>query len=90
MEVLQNHPNSQNNVVEDDDPPTLSLETLMALKGFLAKQNRSLVIEPKLEPTKVVLLVKDWMLSQFWYDRETTETVAHEVLTLCYGSQISI
>ena len=63
MEELQNHSNSQNNVVEDDDLPTLSLETLMALKGFLAKQNRSLVIEPKLEPTKVVLLVEDWMLS---------------------------
>ena len=61
MEVLQNHPNYQINVVEYDDPPTLSLETLMALKGFLAEQNRSLVTEPKLEPTKVVLLVEDWI-----------------------------
>ncbi|GMY14358.1 EEF1A lysine methyltransferase 1 isoform X2 [Fagus crenata] len=91
MEELQkqDHPNSQNDVVDDndDDSPKLSLETLAALKEFLTEQNRSLVAEPEPEPAEVALVTEDWRLSQFWYDRKTAETVAHEVLTLCQGSQ---
>jgi hypothetical protein len=92
MEELRDHPNPQNDVVasDDDDPPVLSSETLSALKEFLAQQNRSLVVEPDPdnvengeEQEEVALVSEDWRLSQFWYDRETAETVAREVLTLC-------
>ncbi|PWA54985.1 DNA methylase, N-6 adenine-specific, conserved site-containing protein [Artemisia annua] len=31
---------------------------------------------------KVALVKEDWGLSQFWYDRETAETMAHEVHAL--------
>ena len=37
----------------------------MALKEFLAEQNRSLVIETKLEPMEVALVAEDWILRQF-------------------------
>jgi hypothetical protein len=93
MEELRDHPNPQNDVVasDDDDPPMLSSETLSALKEFLAQQNRSLVVEPdpdnvengEEQEEEVALVSEDWRLSQFWYDRETAETVAREVLTLC-------
>ncbi|KAK6152206.1 hypothetical protein DH2020_014841 [Rehmannia glutinosa] len=29
------------------------------------------------------LVAEDWRLSQFWYDRQTAETIAAEVATLC-------
>jgi hypothetical protein len=93
MEELRDHPNPQNDVVasDDDEPPMLSSETLSALKEFLAQQNRSLVVEPdpdnvengEEQEEEVALVSEDWRLSQFWYDRETAETVAREVLTLC-------
>lgn len=92
-EELKNNPitNSQNGVVADDDTPTLSLETLAALKEFLAEQNGPPVnAEPEEEEEKekeVALVTEDWRLSQFWYDRDTAETVAHEVLTLTQPSQ---
>jgi uncharacterized protein YecE (DUF72 family) len=93
MEDLRDHPNPQNDVVEadDDDPPMLSSETLSALKEFLAQQNRSLGVEPDPDNVEngeeeVALVAEDWRLSQFWYDRETAETVAREVLTLCQPS----
>lgn len=96
MEDLRDHPNPQNDVVDadDDDPPMLSSETLSALKEFLAQQNRSLGVAPdpdnvengEVEEEEVALVAEDWRLSQFWYDRETAETVAREVLTLCQPS----
>ena len=93
-EELKNNPitSSQNGVVvddEDDDTPTLSSETLAALKEFLAEQNGPPVnAEDEEEKEKEVALVtEDWRLSQFWYDRDTAETVAHEVLTLSQSSQ---
>ncbi|KAK9986558.1 hypothetical protein SO802_031509 [Lithocarpus litseifolius] len=92
-EELKNNPitNSQNGVVvddEDDDTPTLSSETLAALKEFLAEQNGPPVnAEPEEKEKEVALVTEDWRLSQFWYDRDTAETVAHEVLTLSQPSQ---
>ena len=94
-EELKNNPitNSHNGVVvddEDDDTPTLSLETLAALKEFLAEQNGPPVNaepEEKEKEKEVALMTEDWRLSQFWYDRDTAETVAHEVLTLSQPSQ---
>jgi hypothetical protein len=92
MEELRDHSNPQNDGVaaDDEDPPMLSSETLSALKEFLAQQNRSLGVEPDPDNVEngeeVALVAEDWKLSQFWYDRETAETVAREVLTLCQPS----
>ncbi|XP_059646517.1 uncharacterized protein LOC132293179 [Cornus florida] len=75
---------------DDDDPPMLSSQALEALKDFLTEQNQNLVSNDGaavdgggLDEEEVALVSEDWRLSQFWYDRETAETVAKEVLTLC-------
>ncbi|KAG2683212.1 hypothetical protein I3760_10G021900 [Carya illinoinensis] len=94
MEELRNYPDSHKDVVDDDLPPMLSSETLAALREFLAEQNRSLGVDPDMDnegasegkEKEVALLAEDWRMSQFWYDRETAETVALEVLTLCEAS----
>lgn len=77
----------QNNVVEDDDPPMLSTNAIEALKEFLAEQNHSTIQESSAEVKEEegALVTEDWRLSQFWYDRETAETLAKEVLTLCHS-----
>ncbi|KAE9465684.1 hypothetical protein C3L33_02397, partial [Rhododendron williamsianum] len=38
--------------------------------------------------SEVALLAEDWRLSQFWYDPDTAETVAREVLSLCGPSSL--
>ncbi|GFY98016.1 nucleic acid binding / methyltransferase [Actinidia rufa] len=69
---------------DDDDPPMLSAQALEALKEFLADQNRGLVAAAAAsEEEEVSLVAEDWRLSQFWYDRDTAETVAKEILSLC-------
>lgn len=74
---------------EDDDPPMLSSQALEALKELLAEQNRTLLsdsgtsVGDKASEDAVALVTEDWRLSQFWYDRETAETVAKEVHALC-------
>lgn len=82
------NPLQQNDAaVYDDDIPQLSSHALEALREFIAEQNRTLVEassgEQPEEEEEVALVAEDWRLSQFWYDRETAETVAREVLTLC-------
>lgn len=72
---------------DEDDTPTLSSHALEALREFLSDQNRSIVGDidgaTAAEDEKAVALVtEDWRLSQFWYDRETAETVASEVHAL--------
>ncbi|KVI00044.1 DNA methylase, N-6 adenine-specific, conserved site-containing protein [Cynara cardunculus var. scolymus] len=72
---------------DDDDTPMLSSHALEALREFLSEQNSSLTADNDgatvAEEDKVVALVtEDWRLSQFWYDRETAETVAREVHAL--------
>ena len=84
-------------LAEDDDEgiPTLSAHALEALKEFLAEQNRALGTDDSAaigsgapaDEEKVELVSEDWSLSQFWYDQETAETVANEVLTLCESLQ---
>ncbi|XP_022925564.1 EEF1A lysine methyltransferase 1 [Cucurbita moschata] len=71
----------------DDDPPLLSSHALAALKEFLDEQAQT---QPDVhlesgvsEDSEVTLVTEDWRLSQFWYDRDTAETVTNEVLTLC-------
>ncbi|KAL2456765.1 methyltransferase [Forsythia ovata] len=74
----------QNDIVIDDgsdDPPILSSQALEALKEFLAEQNRTVAEAPPEE--EVALVKEDWRLSQFWYDRDTAETIAREVIMLC-------
>ncbi|KAG6604311.1 EEF1A lysine methyltransferase 1, partial [Cucurbita argyrosperma subsp. argyrosperma] len=72
---------------DDDDPPLLSSHALAALKEFLDEQAQT---QPDVhlesgvsEDSEVALVTEDWRLSQFWYDRDTAETVTNEVLTLC-------
>lgn len=75
-------------VVEDDEPPTLSLQALAALKEFMAEQNGETAAEASTEvenDAEVALVSEDWRLSQFWYDRETAETVAKEVIALSHS-----
>lgn len=69
---------------DKEDPPTLSSQALAALREFLTEQNHSVTADYSSSPSSSVALVsEDWRLSQFWYDPDTAETVAHEVLTLC-------
>ncbi|KAF5747747.1 N(6)-adenine-specific DNA methyltransferase 2 [Tripterygium wilfordii] len=75
---------------EDDDPPMLSSNTLAALKEFLAEQNQehsNSTVETEgggvaKSGEAVALVTEDWRLSQFWYDPETAETIAREVIAL--------
>ena len=73
---------------DDDDPPTLSLHTLAALKEFLQQQqpitDQTAQTDGEGSETgeKVALIAEDWRLSQFWYDQLTAETVANEVHAL--------
>nr|GEZ71767.1 protein-lysine N-methyltransferase N6AMT2 [Tanacetum cinerariifolium] len=69
-------------VANDDDSPSLSAHTLAALKQFLSEQNTSLADGGAATEEEVALVTEDWRLSQFWYDRETAETVAREVHAL--------
>ncbi|KAJ0817793.1 putative DNA methylase, N-6 adenine-specific, methyltransferase EEF1AKMT1/ZCCHC4 [Helianthus annuus] len=70
----------------DDDTPMLSAHALEALKEFLSEQNGSVAADndgaTAAEEKEVALVTEDWRLSQFWYDRETAETVAREVHAL--------
>lgn len=72
--------------LEDDDPLVLSSQALAALQEFLADQNKTDTITPPPSTVdggdKVELVTEDWRLSQFWYEPETAETVAEEVVTL--------
>ncbi|VYS60789.1 unnamed protein product [Arabidopsis thaliana] len=74
---------------DDDDPLVLSSQALAALREFLADQNKTVASTPPAssvaggeESDKVELVTEDWRLSQFWYEPETAETVAEEVVTL--------
>ncbi|KAG0503674.1 hypothetical protein HPP92_003746 [Vanilla planifolia] len=60
---------------EDDDQPMLSKHALQALKEFLNEQN----LETLASSEEVELIAEDWRLSQFWYNRETAETIVEEI-----------
>lgn len=71
---------------EDDDPPMLSSQAIEALRELLAEQNRTIDTDTgatAVAGDDVALLTEDWRMSQFWYDRETAESVAKEVHALC-------
>lgn len=70
---------------DEDDPPLLSARALEALKEFLDEQKQRFSHgeeEEEEEKEAVSLVSEDWRLSQFWYDRETAETVATELKNL--------
>lgn len=59
----------------------LTSQALAALLKFLSDQNKTVAGEDDSDK-KVELVPEDWRLSQFWYEPETAETVAEEVVTL--------
>lgn len=83
MELSREETPQNDTLIDDDgdDTPMLSSQALEALKEFLAEQNRLVVEAPQEE--EVALVAEDWRLSQFWYDRDTAETIAREVIILC-------
>ncbi|XP_058204331.1 uncharacterized protein LOC131318517 [Rhododendron vialii] len=87
MEEVRDEPGPHSSLTEriddDDDQPTLSAQALEALREFFREQNRAPVADDDTSSSEVALLAEDWRLSQFWYDRDTAETVAREVLSLC-------
>lgn len=83
--IPNTHPHSLQEE-EDDDPPMLSSQAIEALRELLAEQNRTIDADSgaaAVAGEDVALLTEDWRMSQFWYDRETAETVAKEVHALC-------
>lgn len=84
---LSNHQDDVVPAAADDDPPSLSLQALEALKEFLAEQSQPLpdtAAESRAaDSVAPALISEDWRLSQFWYDPHTAETLAQEVLILC-------
>ncbi|XVF55942.1 hypothetical protein PTKIN_Ptkin06aG0076000 [Pterospermum kingtungense] len=91
---LRTHKKDVANDSDDDDPPALSFHALAALKEFLQEQSQSLAnhetVETEGEGSEVALVTEDWRLSQFWYDPETAQTVAQEVLHLCSDSNYKV
>lgn len=83
---------------EDDDPPTLSPYALEALQQFIASQSISKTQEEKEadenDEDAMPLLPEDWRMSQFWYSPQTAITVSSEVSSLlsqftCDGSDVA-
>ncbi|CAF0948200.1 unnamed protein product [Brachionus calyciflorus] len=67
--MISNKIRVDNNLSEDDDDvPQLSIETLKTLQEFYAETEAQ---EKKIN--------ENWKLSQFWYDKRTSETLAKEV-----------
>lgn len=68
----------------DDDGTTLRADTLAALQEFLLEQKlQKAREEAEAEDTNPTLATsEDWELSQFWYDEETSVSLATELVTL--------
>ncbi|XP_047318839.1 EEF1A lysine methyltransferase 1 [Impatiens glandulifera] len=86
MEAVEEARETITPVEDDDDLPTLSSHTLEALKQFLSEQTQVQVDDDansaQVNDKEVSLVTENWNLSQFWYDQETAETIAKEVLHL--------
>ena len=86
---------------EDDDVPQLSAETLKALQEFYAESQASLenlkedwvrdreifFLQINKNNNFVSFLNNLKQLSQFWYDKNTSETLTKEVLTSAFESK---
>ncbi|XP_072021955.1 EEF1A lysine methyltransferase 1-like [Amphiura filiformis] len=68
----------------DDDAPQLSAHALAALQEFYAEQSEKVNEEQQAmedgQASKTGIIQEDWQLSQFWYDEQTSEVLAKEVL----------
>lgn len=71
---------------EDDDPLVLSSHTLAALQEFLTEQKQN---QNQSSEEEVPLVSENWNLSQFWYNKDTAETIAKEILHLCTSTSSS-
>lgn len=68
---------------DEDDTPMLSSLTMEALREFLSEQKLSIQQENEEEEEERVKLVSEnWNLSQFWYQKETAETISEEIVSI--------
>ncbi|CAH0546014.1 unnamed protein product [Brassicogethes aeneus] len=70
-------------VVEDDDVPALSAETFLVLQDFYNEQaEKDKRLKQAVDDNLLdsVEIEEDWQLSQFWYDDNTINTLAHIAL----------
>jgi EEF1A lysine methyltransferase 1 len=70
-------------IEDDDDVPALSAHALEALREFIMEQRDK---AGNGEDGEVELVPEDWRLSQFWYDRRTSETLVEEIRFLSTSS----
>ena len=71
---------------DNDDVPTLSAETFAALQQFYKEEDEreSIKLSTKDNPAicDMSSFNEDWNLSQFWYDDQTSETLARECVRI--------
>jgi hypothetical protein len=83
---------------DDNDVPQLSASTLAALQHFLREQESEQehekeddAVDGQDNASESYEMVKEnWGMSQFWYDTDTSKTVADELRHLTAGSQLPI
>ena len=72
---------------DDDDAPQLSAETFAALKEFYQEEDQREAMKNSAAPDEdIEAFSEDWNLSQFWYDRDTSEILAKECVRVA-GAQ---
>ncbi|CAB0033948.1 unnamed protein product [Trichogramma brassicae] len=69
----------------DDDVPTLSAETLLALQQFYDERNEQIEkfnLDVK-NATTEIKFEENWQLSQFWYDETTIRELSQACINAC-------
>ncbi|XP_065349746.1 EEF1A lysine methyltransferase 1 [Cloeon dipterum] len=72
--------------MSDDEEPQLSASTFAALQEFYNEEKErqdklQRILESTRDAQELPQFQEDWQLSQFWYDDETADRLAQEVLT---------
>lgn len=86
---------------DDDDVPELSASTLAVLQSFLREQESEQAHEKEAEEQETgglsgagsgeyEMVKENWGMSQFWYDADTSKTVADELHHLTADSRLPI